>query len=494
MSAKRKPAGSTPAPAGERPVMKKKITIEAVTRIEGHAKISIHLDGEGRVSGAQLHVTQVRGFEKFVEGRPFYEMPGITARICGICPVSHLLASVKACDAIMAVEIPEAAVLLRELLHCGQFVQSHALSFFHLSSPDLLLGFDSDPAARNVLGVLEKHPALARDGIALRKFGQQIIEGLATERIHPSWTVPGGVNSPLSVGLRDRILADLPKARAIAQRTLEFYKGVLDGFKEEIAAFGSTPTMYAGLVDAEGSLQLYDGRIRFRAADGSIVTDQVHPRDYAAWIGEAALPSSYLKAPYFKPLGYPAGAYRVGPLGRLNAADRLGTPEAQKELEEYRQRCGAVVHSAFHYHYARLIEATYALERIGMLLENPRILDSRVRARAGVNSLEGTGVIEAPRGVLIHHYKVDEKGAIVWANLIVATGHNNLAINSSVEQVAKRFVDGNRLQEGMLNRVQAVVRAYDPCLSCSTHAAGQLPLRVQLLAADGTLLDELTTH
>ena len=472
----------------------KKITIDVVTRIEGHAKISIHLDGEGRVASTQLHVTQVRGFEKFVEGRPFYEMPGITARICGICPVSHLLASVKACDAIMAVEIPEAAVLLRELLHCGQFVQSHALSFFHLSSPDLLLGFDSDPAARNVLGVIEKHPALARDGIALRKFGQQIIEGLAAERIHPSWTVPGGVNTPLAPEVRDRILRELPKAKAIAQRTIEFFKGVLDQFQEEIANFGNAPTMYAGLVDADGGLQLYDGSLRFRAADGTVAADQVRPQDYAAWIVEAAVPSSYLKAPYFKPLGYPEGVYRVGPLARLNAADHLGTPGAQKEFQEYHQRCGTMVQSAFHYHYARLIEATYALERAGELLEDPRILAQRVRAHAGVNSLEGVGMIEAPRGTLIHHYKVDEKGAMVWANLIVATGHNNLAMSRSVEQVAKHFVDGNRLQEGMLNRVQAVVRAYDPCLSCSTHATGQIPLRVQLFAADGALVDEIASR
>ena len=493
MSTRRKTAQRAPEGAPGETVMKK-ITIDFVTRIEGHAKISIYLNDEGRVASTHLHVTQVRGFEKFVEGRPFYEMPGITARICGICPVSHLLASVKACDAIMAVDIPDAAVLLRELLHCGQFVQSHALSFFHLSSPDLLLGFDSDPAARNVLGVLDKHPALAHDGIALRKFGQQVIEGLAAERIHPSWTVPGGVNSPLSPAVRDRILGELPKAKAIAARTLDFFKGVLDQFKDEIESFGNAPTMYAGLVDEDGGLQLYDGRLRFRGADGSIVADQIRPRDYAKYIGEAALPTSYLKAPYFKPQGYPAGIYRVGPLARLNAADSIGTPEAQKQFEEYHQRCGAVVQSAFHYHYARLIEATYGLERIGMLLEDPRILDTRVRARAGVNSLEGVGMIEAPRGTLIHHYKVNEKGAIVWANLIVATGHNNLAMNRSVEQVAKRFVDGNKLEEGMLNRVQAVVRAYDPCLSCSTHAAGQIPLRVQLFASDGTLLDELATR
>ena len=490
MSTKRKTDRRAPEGTPGETVMKK-ITIDVVTRIEGHAKVSIYLNDEGRVSSAQLHVTQVRGFEKFCEGRPFYEMPGITARICGICPVSHLLASVKACDAIMAVEIPEAATLLRELLHCGQFVQSHALSFFHLSSPDLLLGFDSDPAARNVLGVIEKHPALAHDGIALRRFGQQIIEGLAAERIHPSWTVPGGVNSPLSAEVRDRILRELPKAKAIAQRTLEFYKGVLDQFKEEIESFGNAPTMYAGLVDAGGGFQLYDGRLRFRGADGSLVADQVRPRDYATYIGEAALSNSYLKAPYFKPAGYPDGAYRVGPLARLNAADSMGTPEAQKQFEEYHQRCGAMVPSAFHYHYARLIEATWALERIGMLLDDPRILDTRVRARAGVNSLEGVGMIEAPRGVLIHHYKVDEKGAIRWANLIVATGHNNLAINRGVKQVAQHFVDGGKLKEGMLNRVSALVRAYDPCLSCSTHADGTLAMEVTLRDPRGVELDRI---
>jgi NAD-reducing hydrogenase large subunit len=469
----------------------KKITIDPVTRIEGHAKISIFLNEDGKVSGTQFHVTQVRGFEKFVEGRPYYEMPGITARICGICPVSHLLASVKACDAIMAVRIPETAARLRELLHCGQFVQSHALSFFHLSAPDLLLGMDSDPAKRNVLGLLEAHPELVRDGIALRKFGQQVIEGLAKERVHPSWTVPGGVNAPLASEVRDRILKELPAAQAIARRTIKFFKGVLDQFAEEISTFGNGPSMYAGLVDAAGNLQLYDGQLRFKDAEGNMVVDQMLAAEYQTYIGEAAVPFSYLKAPYYKPVGYPEGIYRVGPLARLNVADRCGTPEADQELSEYRQRYGMVVQSSFHYHYARLIEATYALERMGALLADPAILDTRVRAHAGVNSLEGVGMAEAPRGVLIHHYKVDEQGAIVWANLIIATGHNNLAINRSIEQVSKHFIDGKKLKEGMLNRVSAVVRAYDPCLSCSTHAAGQAALDIQLIDADGTVLDQL---
>ncbi len=467
------------------------IVIDPVTRIEGHAKITINLDDDGHVADTAFHVTQIRGFEKFTEGRPFYEMPAITARICGICPISHLLASVKACDAIMSVRIPETAAKLREVLHCGQIVQSHALSFFHLSSPDLLLGFDSDPARRNVIGVIEDHPELAKEGIALRKFGQQVIEGLAKERIHPSWTVPGGVNTPLDPAIRDRILAGLPEAKAIALRTMAFYKGVVDQFKEEIANFGTAPTMYAGMVDEAGNLQLYDGKVRFVDAAGNIVVDQMAASDYARYIGEAAVPYSYLKAPYFKPLGFPEGIYRVGPLARLNAATRCGTPAADVEFGEFHQRYGRVAESSFHFHYARLIEIIYALERMEMLLNDPTILDRHVRAQAGVNALEGVGIAEAPRGILIHHYKVNEEGAITWANLIIATGHNNLAISRSIDQVARHFIKGKKMKEGMLNRVSAVVRAYDPCLSCSTHAANQFPLEIRLLDADGSLLESV---
>src|SRR4051794_11231895 len=244
----------------------KKLVIDPVTRIEGHAKIDIYLDEEGRVSDTQFHVTQVRGFEKFVEGRPFYEMPSITARICGICPVSHLLASAKACDSIMAVSPPPAGAMLRELIHCAQFVQSHALSFFHLSAPDLLLGFDSDPAHRNIFGLIEAQPEMARAGVSLRKFGQEIIEGLARERVHPSWIVPGGVNAPLAPELRERVLAGMPNARALAERTLSFFKTVLDQFREEIENFGTDPTMYAGMVDESGKAQWYDGLLKFRDA------------------------------------------------------------------------------------------------------------------------------------------------------------------------------------------------------------------------------------
>ncbi len=469
----------------------KRITIDPVTRIEGHAKVTIHLDDAGHVSGTEFHVTQIRGFEKFVEGRPFYEMPGITSRICGICPISHLLASSKACDAIMALRIPPAAHKLRELLHCAQFIQSHALSFFYLSAPDFLLGMDSDQATRNVLGVIANHPELARDGIELRKFGLQMVESLAQERVHPSWIIPGGVAAPLAPAARERILAELPNALAIAERTLRFFKSALDNYGEEIAFFGSAPSMYAGLVDVKGNLQLYDGGLRFRDSAGKITADHIAADQYLDWIGEATLRDSYLKAPYYRPLGFPQGAYRVGPMARLNVADQCGTPRADAELAEFRQRFGSPAHSAFLYHYARLIEIVYALERAETLLNDPHITDTHVRATGGVNALEGVGMIEAPRGVLIHHYKVNEDGGMAWANLIVATGHNNLAIGKSIQQVSEHFIDGTHLTEGMLNRVSAVIRAYDPCLSCSTHVMGQVALQIRLVGPQGELLDQI---
>ena len=344
----------------------------------------------------------------------------------------------------MAVRIPATAAKLRELLHCAQIVQSHALSFFHLSAPDLLLGMDYDPATRNVAGLLAEHPAVLKDGIALRRFGQTVIERLARERVHPSWTVPGGVNAPLDPQAREQTLAELPAAMAILKRTLALWKATVERFPDEIDSFSNFPTMYCGTVGPDGSLRLYDGNLRFIGADGAIVADQVAAADYATYIGEATQPDSYLKAPYFRPIGYPDGIYRVGPLARLNVAERCGTPEADAELAEFRQRFGRIVQSGFHYHYARLIEATYALERLQELLEDPAILSTKVRAHAGVNELEGVGIIEAPRGTLIHHYKVNDDGAMTWANLIVATGHNNLAISRGVHQVATRFVDGNQ--------------------------------------------------
>ncbi|MEX1334403.1 MAG: Ni/Fe hydrogenase subunit alpha [Candidatus Limnocylindrales bacterium] len=469
------------------------IDIPHVSRIEGHASITIDLDDSGAVADTHFHVTQIRGFEKFVEGRPYYEMPSITARICGICPVSHLLASSKACDAIMAVRIPRTAAKLRELLHMAQIVQSHALSFFHLSAPDLLLGMDYDPALRNVAGLLAEHPAVVQDGVRLRAFGQQVIERLGRERVHPSWTVPGGVNAELDPAAREKTLEEWPEALAILQRTLELWKGTLDAFPDEVATFSNFPTMYCGTVSPDGALELYDGGLRFRDAAGEIVADHVAAADYADHIGEATMSDSYLKAPFYKPLGLAEGTYRVGPLARLNVCDHISTPMADAELQEMRGRLGRIVQSSFHNHYARLIEALYGLERMKELLEDPGILETKVRAHAGVNDLEGVGIIEAPRGTLIHHYKVNDDGAMTWANLIVATGHNNLAIRRGVHDVATHFIDGNQIQEGAVNRVSALVRAFDPCLSCSTHQMGQAAVVLTLRGPDGTVLDEKGT-
>ncbi len=471
--------------------MKKTITIEHVTRIEGHAKISIHLNDHGDVHDAQVHVTQVRGFEKFMEGRPFYEMPSLTARTCGICPVSHLVASSKACDQILSVRIPSTAINLRKVLNLGQIIQSHALNFFYLSAPDLLLGMDSDPAKRNVFGVAEKNPQIVRDGVRLRQFGQQVIERLAGKRIHPAWVVPGGVASPLSLDARDQILSEIPEVLGIIRRNLDAYKNNLNDYMEYVRTFANFPSLFLGLVGQDGRLEHYHGMIRVVSARGSIVADNLNPAEYNDYIGEAVEPWTFLKFPYYKPMGYADGMYRVGPLARLNLANECGTPLADQELAEFHcLEMGAVL-SSFHYHYARLIEILYGIERIEQLLNDPNILDKNVRAHAGVNNLEGVGVSEAPRGTLFHHYKVNEDGLITYANMIIASGNNNMAMNKGVLQAAKHYVNGAKLTEGMLNRVEAVIRAFDPCLACSTHAVGAMPMEVELISPTGQALDRI---
>ncbi len=471
--------------------MGRQILIDPVTRLEGHAKITLHLDDQGAVEAAQFHVTQLRGFEKFCEGRRFLEMPYLMSRICGICPVSHLIASAKACDAILAVSIPETAAQLRRVMNLAQVVQSHALSFFYLSSPDLLLGMDADPVKRHLFGVAETHPMLARDGVGLRQFGQQIIETLGGRRIHPGWVIPGGVAGPLSTENRDRILAGIPEALNRTQRTLDWFKRTIETFREEIRTFANFPSMFLGLVGAEGELETYDGRLRIVDESGSIVQDGLDPLRYAEFIGEAAEPWTYMKFPYYKPAGREHGFYRVGPLARLNIVTRCGTARADQELAEFRElRRGAIL-SSFHYHYARLIEILHGIEKIEELLSNPKILSKDVRAVAEANRREGIGVAEAPRGTLIHHYEIDDEGLITWANLIIATGHNNLAMNRGILQAARHYVSGNHVSEGMLNRVEAVIRTFDPCLSCSTHALGQMPFKIQIIGRDGVLVREL---
>ena len=467
------------------------IVIDPVTRIEGHSKITLHLDERGKVEDARFHVTQFRGFEKFCEGRPFSEMPSLMSRICGICPVSHLIASAKACDVLLAVKIPPTADKLRRIFGIAQVVQSHALSLFHLSSPDLLLGMDADPAETNLFGVLAKNPALARDGIALRKFGQQIIERLGGKRIHPAWVVPGGVSEPLSQEDRDAILRAVPDALAIATRSLGWLKSTTERFRTEIEVFGNFPSLFMGIVKKDGGLTFYDGELRFVDESGQVVADRLDPARYFECLGEKVEPWSYLKSAYYLPKGFPEGIYRVGPLARLNICKQCGTPLADKALTEFRELQPNAVLSSFYYHHARLIEILYCVERIEQLLNDPDILSKHVRAVASPNALEGVGVAEAPRGTLFHHYKINEQGLIQWVNLIIATGQNNLAMNRSVLQVAQHYLRGEKITRGMLNRVEAVIRAYDPCLSCSTHALGQMALDVQLVARDGTIIDRV---
>jgi NAD-reducing hydrogenase large subunit len=468
-----------------------RIVIDPVTRIEGHAKISIYLDEAGQVQDARFHVTEFRAFEAFCVGRPLWEMPGITARICGICPVSHLLASAKAGDAILAVATPPAAVLLRRLMNLGQIVQSHALSFFHLSAPDLLLGLDSDPAQRNVFGLIAAEPELARNGIRLRQFGQTIIERLGGRKIHPSWAVPGGVRGGLAAAARDELHAQLPEMLAIIHDALGRFTGLLDRYREEAAVFGAFPSLFLGLVGADGAWEHHDGRLRVVDQDGAVLVDDLDPAEYRTVIGEAVEPWSYMKFAYYRPLGYPHGMYRVGPLARLNVCTRIGTPLADAELRAFRERGGGTVNGSFFAHYARLIEILAALERIALILDDPLLGETRLRAEAGVNRLNGVGVSEAPRGTLFHEYAVDPNGLITQVNLLIATGQNNLALNRTVTQIARHYIRGPEIPEGMLNRVEAGVRAYDPCLSCATHAAGQMPLQIQLIGADGVLLDEV---
>ena len=467
------------------------IIIDPVTRLEGHGKVTIQLDGHGEVADAHFHVTQVRGFEKFSEGRPFYEMPSLMARICGICPVSHLIASAKACEAIMSVRIPHTAAQLRRMLNLAQMVQSHALSFFYLSSPDLLLGMESDPAARHIFGVVAAKPELGRGGIRLRRFGQHIIELLGKKRIHPGWVVPGGVTEPLDPAKRDEILGMIPEAYQNIQLALEWYKQIAGAFQPEIEVFGSFPSLFMGLINDDESVEFTDGALRLIDHTGSIVEDRINAERFTQVIGEAVEPYSYTKFAYYKPLGYPEGSYRVGPLARLNIAKTMGTPLADRELAEFKRLSDGPVLSSFHYHHARLIDILYGIEKIEQILADPLILDKHVRATAGVNRLEGAGQAEAPRGTLMHNYKVDDNGLITWANLVIATGQNNNAMNKGVLQAARHYIRGGKFTEGILNRVEAVVRTFDPCLSCSTHAAGQMPLDLMLLTADGEIVDRV---
>lgn len=475
--------------------MSRRVILQPVTRIEGHAKISIQLDDTGQVQSARFHITEFRGFEKLCEGRPFQEMPGLMARVCGICPVSHALASSKAGDMLLGVDIPAAAEKQRRLVNYAQVLQSHALSFFHLSSPDLLLGMDSDPAKRNIFGLLERDPDFLRRGIRLRQFGQRVIELVGGKKIHPGWSGPGGVHRQFTTAQRDEVQTWIPEAVESLSMALGRLKTLLDSFHVEVEHMGNFPSLFLGTVNSGGGLEYYDGSIRIVDGAGNTIAENLDPRRYHTYLAEASVSDNFVKSPYYLPFGYPQGNYRVGPLARLNVAKFAGTARADHELKEFKQRSAGPVCQSFHYHLARVIEMLHCVERIEELMTDRDLFSETIQAKASLNHREGIGSCEAPRGTLFHHYWVDANGLMTRANLLIATGQNSHAMNQSVDQTAKHFLkygaDGATLDQGFLNRLEAAIRCYDPCLSCSTHALGQMPLEVELLAPGGEVLQRM---
>jgi NAD-reducing hydrogenase large subunit len=468
------------------------IYISPVTRIEGHAKISIQLDENGLVEDALFHVNEFRGFEKFCEGRMYTEMPTITPRICGICPTSHTLASVKACEQIQGIQPTYTANLLRRLMHIGQNLSSHALSFFHLSSPDILLGYDSDPAKRNIFGIAEKYPDIAVRGIRLRKFGQELSERITGKKIHIMGIVPGGMAFPLTEENRKALLQWIPEAIETVQLAIGIIKSFHEKNTEMVSSFATSPTLYLGTVGPDGEHELYDGKLRFIDTDGTILEDQLNPEKYLDYIAERSVNWSYLKYPYYKPYGFDKGFYRVGPLARLNVAKKMKTPQAQKEFENFKAiNSGKPVHGAFYFHYTRLIEALSDVEDAERILNDPMVTSLHIQHHGKWNYAEGIGSSEAPRGTLFHHYTTDETGKLLKVNLLIATGQNNPSMNRSILEVAKQYVNGNNVEEGMLNRVESTIRCYDPCLSCSSHAIGAMPMLVEVLDAGGNIVKSI---
>lgn len=479
--------------------MARKITIEPVTRVEGHGKVTIHLDDNNNVTQSRLHIVEFRGFERFVQGRPYWEMPVLVQRLCGICPVSHHLAAAKACDVIVGAGtgsgLTPTAEKMRRLMHYGQFFQSHSLHFFHLVSPDLLFGVDADPAIRNVIGVALKHKDLAVQAVMMRKFGQEIIRVTAGKKIHGTGAIPGGINKNLTPAERDEFLKgkdplNADKMIEWSQGALEFFKDYHAKHKDFIDNFAVFPSNHLSLVRKDGALDIYHGVLRAVDPDGKKILNDVDYQDYLKYIGEEVRNWSYMKFPYLKSLGKQKGWYTVGPLARLNTCDFIPTPLAQKEFEAYRAYTKGKPHNmSMHMHWARLIETLHAAEMIKQLLNDKDLLGNKLVVK-GKKRQEGVGLIEAPRGTLFHHYRINENDQVVMANLIVSTTNNNEPMNRAVSYVAKNVFTGKaEITEGMMNSIEVAIRAYDPCLSCATHALGKMPLEVTLCDASGKVID-----
>jgi len=480
--------------------MGQKITIEPVTRVEGHGKVTIHLDDKGNVNQTRLHIVEFRGFERFVQGRPYWEAPVLVQRLCGICPVSHHLAAAKALDVIVGAGTGDGLTptgeKMRRLMHYGQTFQSHALHFFHLASPDLLFGIDGDPAIRNVIGVALKHKDLAVQGVMMRKFGQEIIKATAGKKIHGTGAIPGGINKNLSIEERDSFLKgadplNADKMVAWAQDAVDFFKGYHKANKEFIDGFAAFPSSHLSLVRKDGAMDLYHGVLRAVDADGKKILHDVDYQNYLDYIDEEVRTWSYMKFPYLTSLGKEDGWYRVGPLARCNTADFIPTPLAQKEFEIFKNYTnGKPNNMTMHMHWARLIETLHAAEMIRDLLNDPDLQKDDLVTK-GIKVNKGVGLIEAPRGTLFHHYEINDKDQIEMANLIVSTTNNNEPMNRAVNSVAKDYMTGQKIiTEGMMNAVEVAIRAYDPCLSCATHALGQMPLEITLYDANNNLIDK----
>jgi len=483
--------------------MSQKITIEPVTRVEGHGKVTIHLDDKNQVAQSRLHIVEFRGFERFVQGRPYWEAPVLVQRLCGICPVSHHLAAAKALDVIVGAGTGDGLTptgeKMRRLMHYGQIFQSHALHFFHLVSPDLLFGIDADPAIRNVIGVALEHKELAVQGVMMRKYGQEIIRATAGKKIHGTGAIPGGINKHLSPEDKEFFLNG-PDPMNIDQM-VEWSVGVMDFFKDYyqknksfIDGFATFPSNHLSLVRKDGALDLYHGVLRAVDAEGNKIIDDVDYQQYNDYIEEEVRSWSYMKFPYIKSLGKEKGWYRVGPLARLNTCDFIPTPLAQAEFEEYKAITkGKPNNNCLHYHYARLIELLHSAEMMKELLNDPDLMEGELVVK-GKKTNRGVGLLEAPRGTLFHHYEINENDQIVMANLIVSTTNNNEPMNQSVNYVAHSWMDGKaEITEPMMNAVEVAIRAYDPCLSCATHALGQMPLEISLYDADDRLIDRKRT-
>lgn len=479
--------------------MSQKIVIDPVTRVEGHGKVTIHLDENNQVKDSFFHIVEFRGFEKFIQGHPYWEAPVMVQRLCGICPVSHHLAAAKAIDQIVGLEPEElsiAAQKIRKLLHYGQIFQSHALHFFYLASPDLLFGTDATPSRRNVVGVAMEYPELAKKGILMRKFGQEIIRMIAGKRIHGISATPGGVHKKISPQERDYFLSgrEIPSVDAMiewSKEILEFIKVFHSKNSDWLEQFAAFPSGHLGLVNkVSGNLELYDGYLRAIDAKGNITLQDIESDQYQNHFYEGVEKWSYLKFPYLKHLGKDKGWNRVGPLARMNVCEGISTPHAAFErLAFLNASNGKVNNSSMFSHWARLIELLHCAELMKELLEDDDILSNDL-LRRGNRRNEGIGIIEAPRGTLIHHYQVDEKDRITRCNLIVSTTHNNEAMNQAVKWVANEVIDGQQqVSEAMLNQVEVAIRAYDPCLSCATHAMGQMPLEISLYDHYGNLTD-----